>query len=140
VILVLILIIIKSVLSVFVVSPSIFSDEMLYAQQSLSILSGNLLLQDGLRSYQPFYSLLISPANLIANPHITYFLMKLINAILSSLIVLPAYLIVKEFLNKKRSLIIATIIAILCLHFIICTDLSNMKVIMTIFYVEFFLA
>src|SRR3989344_2877054 len=106
---------IKIILSIFVPSPSIFTDEYLYLKMAQSFSENFNFIIHGLPSdtYSPLYPIIISISFLFNDVSIAYIIIKIINSLLSSLIIIPAYLISKEFLDEKKSFFTATLIAIL---------------------------
>jgi len=107
----LIFVIIKSILSYFVPSPSAFSDEYIYAKMSREFFI-NLDFIDYKR-YPPLYPILLSISYLFNDMNLVYMTMKFINAVLSSLIIFPAWLISKEFMNKKNALEMAILVSLI---------------------------
>ncbi len=111
----LILIVIKVLFSLLVSTPTIYSDEFIYIKNAQSFFQNMEISLNGLKTaiYPPLYSILLSLSFIFQNVNIAYILMKIINTILSTLIIIPTYLLTKEFLDKKKSLIVAGIIGIL---------------------------
>lgn len=104
----------KIILSAFVPAPSMFSDEYVYAKQAQNFIENGNLLVHGLKPAYPFmYSVMISPAYLFSkNMEIIYFFMKVINALISSLIIIPIWLLAKEFLDSKKAVYAALLSAV----------------------------
>ena len=67
--------------------------------------------------FYPLYPISISIAQIFKNNNLVYFGIKVINSILSSLIIFPAYFLSKEFLIEKKSLLAATFISFLPANF-----------------------
>lgn len=110
----LLIVIIKVLLSAFIPSISAFGDEYAYAKTAWSLfhqgqfnLYGNLV-----GKYPPLYSLVLSLAYVFDDMNYVYFSMKLINCILSSLIIFPAWLLAKQFLNNRNALLAAALVSI----------------------------
>jgi len=112
---ILILIVLKVILSVFVFAPTNFGDGYIYSKMARSFfLEQNFEIHGiDVNPYPPLYPISISLAYIFSDMQMVFFFIKLINAILSSLIVIPAFLIAKEFLNDKKSMITAGIIGLL---------------------------
>jgi len=110
----LIIIIIKVLISLTVTSPSAFSDEYVLTKMARSIFYDQNLNVGGIPSnvHPPLYPLAISLSYLLGKMTIVYGFMKGINAVLSTLIIIPLFLILREFLSEKKSLIASTVIAI----------------------------
>jgi len=100
---------IKILLTLLVPSPSMWSDEFFYARSARGIFMDHSFSYDGIftNNIPPLYSILISPAYLFNDMNYVYFIIKFINAILSSLIIFPSFLLVREFFKEKESFIIA---------------------------------
>ena len=67
--------------------------------------------------FSPLYPILISISYIFKDSIYIYFMIKIINVLLSSLIIIPAYLLAKEFLSEKNSKILTFIIALLPMGF-----------------------
>lgn len=109
------LIIIKSLLVSLVLAPSMFSDEYEYAKMAQSFWHEHdfkVHNNPGIM-YPPLYSIIISPTYFFEDMRIVFLLIKIINAIISSLTIIPAYLLAKEFMNKKRAQLTTMIVGIL---------------------------
>jgi hypothetical protein len=113
------LIIIKAILTIFINTPSTFADGYIYAKTAQGIYeTGTISLNgDTIFGYPPLYPLVLSITYLFKDMQITYLFMKLINVILSSLIIFPIWLLSKEFLNKKKAFLCTTIISIMPFSF-----------------------
>jgi len=106
----------KIILSFQIPTPFIFFDETVYSKMAQSFIeSGKFFVLDKPSSqYPPLYPIILSTAYLLSKDIvITYPAMKIINSFLSSLIVFPVWLIAKEFLSAKKSVITATLSALL---------------------------
>ena len=137
--LVFVLVLVKSFLSFFVVSPTIFNDEMLYMRMAANIVHGDFFLPHALHVYPPLYSLLISPAMLISDISFSYLLVKIINAFLSSLVVIPSYLIARWYLEERESFLVAALIGVLPFNFsfspyVMSENLSYTVVLFTFYF------
>ena len=109
------LVITKSLLSSLVPAPSMFSDEYEYAKMAQSFWqNGNLKVHEtpGI-NFPPIYPIIISPAYAFQDMRITYLLIKIINAVISSLVVFPAYLLAKELMNKRLAIMSAILAGII---------------------------
>tara|TARA_Y100000310_G_C20683051_1_gene817192 strand:- start:1690 stop:3303 length:1614 start_codon:yes stop_codon:yes gene_type:complete len=100
------LIVTKLILSTFIQVPLGYSDSLAYMQSAGDFFNDQSLIDQAENKFPFLYPIIISPAYFFNDIH---FGIILINAILSSAILFPAYLLSKEFLNKKKSLTIATI-------------------------------
>ncbi len=100
------IILIKALLSLSAVTLSIYSDEYLYLKLSESVAQGSYAVH-GVPSqdYPPLYPLVIAFANIANDTHIRYFLIKLINAIISTVIIIPAFLLLRKFVNEKQAIV-----------------------------------
>lgn len=110
----LIITLLKIVISSFILAPSMFNDEYIYAKKAQSFIQeGNFQVNGRDYPYSFFYPVIISVAYLAKDMEIIFFIIKLINALLSSLIIIPAWLLAREFLDERKSFI--STILILCL-------------------------
>ena len=110
-----VLILIKSFLSYLVPSPSIFGDEYAHSKMARSFFYEKEFSIHGFPSDKdpPFYPMFLSLAYVFKDMNLVYIFMKVINAMLSSLIIFPAYFLAKEFLIKKNALLAAILISVL---------------------------
>jgi len=115
----LVVVLLKILLSSLIPSPSAYSDEYIYIKLARSFFFDfNFTIHNVMVDiYPPLYPMLLSISYISKDMTIVYFLMKVINALISSLIIVPAYLLSKEFLNEKKSLIIALLISIIPSNF-----------------------
>jgi len=106
---------IRIAISLFFQSPWIFADETVYAETARNILHGEFysrLLY--CQTYPPGYSLFLSFAYLITDSTlVAYHVMLIINAVLASSVIFPAYAILKKFCPGTISLPGAFFVAIL---------------------------
>ena len=115
----LVIVLFKILLSSFILAPSAFSDEYIYMKMARSFFFDfnfnvhNLVVD----IYPPLYSMLLSITYIFNDMNIAYFFMKVINALISSLVIIPAFLLSREFLNEKKSLIIALLVSIIPSNF-----------------------
>ena len=107
----LIFVIIKSILSYFVPSPSAFSDEYIYAKMAREFFLNFDFID--YKRYPPVYPILLSMSYLFNDMSIVYFIMKFINSLVSSLIIFPAWFISKEFMNEKNALKMAILVSLI---------------------------
>jgi 4-amino-4-deoxy-L-arabinose transferase-like glycosyltransferase len=114
----LILIILKIILSLFIQFPLGFSDSLTYQESAKAFWDTLSITKIAESKYPLLYPLIISPAFAFNDMNIVLFTIKIINSILSSLIIFPVYLLSKEFLNKKKSFLLATISAFIPPFFI----------------------
>ncbi len=114
------LIIIKSILVLLVSTPTTYTDEFIYIKIAQNFFQEQNFAIHNIptSNYLPLYPIILSLAFLTENVPQAYLLMKIINAILSTLIIIPAYLISKEFLDTKKSTIAATIIGLMPMNFV----------------------
>jgi len=126
---------IKIVLSYFINIPSILSDEYLYFKAAESIFSNLSYSIHGIpfSSYPPLYSLLISLSFIFSDLHTAYFVSQLFNAIFSSLILIPSYLISREFMDSKKSLLISVVVGLLPMNFIFSSFIMSENIFYTLF-------
>ena len=106
---------IKIILTFFVTSPTIFADEYFYSKMAQSYFNFRefSIHSELTKAYPPLYSVLISPAYIFKNMMTIYSVIKIINAVISSLIIFPAYFFAKEFLSSKKALLSSILISVL---------------------------
>ncbi len=102
-------VIIKIFLSFFVKSPYIYLDELIYSKMAESFFETGKFLYRGMptNQYPPLYPIVLSTAFIFKDMAATYAVMKIINAFLSSLIIIPVWLLSRNFLNEKESITLA---------------------------------
>ena len=109
-----ILAVIKIVFSAFILAPSMFNDEYLYAKKAQSFLSnGNFLVHGQEFPYSFVYPIIISIAYIAKDMGLVFFLMKLMNVLLSGLIIVPAWLLAREFLDEKKAFMTSLLVSCL---------------------------
>ena len=115
----LIIVLLKILLSSLIPSPSIFSDDYVYMKLARSFFFDfNFTIhQAAVDIYPPLYPMLLSISYLFKDMTIIYPLMKIINALVSSLIIIPAFLLSKEFFTEKKALVIALLISFIPSNF-----------------------
>ena len=105
----------KIILSTLVPTPTIFTDEYIYMKMSQSF-SQNFnfdVHSMPTLNYHPLYPIILSIAFIFDNAIISYFLMKILNAIVSSLIIIPSYLLAREFVSRKKAFLCSIIISLM---------------------------
>ena len=115
----LIIVLLKILLSSLIPSPSIFSDDYVYMKLARSFFFDfNFTIhQAAVDIYPPLYPMLLSISYLFKDMTIIYPIMKIINALVSSLIIIPAFLLSKEFFTEKKALVIALLISFIPSNF-----------------------
>ncbi len=104
-------IIIRFILCLSFEGPFLFFDEYYYKENALYLTNLKYFTQH----YPPLYSIFLMPAFLF-NDFYTSF--KAINVIISSVIVFPVWLLSREFIDKKYSLILSILSLLLPFHFV----------------------
>lgn len=96
-------------------SPFIFSDETAHAKMAQSLFESRTFSLWGEFAGYPFplYSTALAVAYAFGDITTAYPLMKIINAFLSSLIIIPVFLIAREFLSGGKPLFVAFLSALL---------------------------
>ncbi len=128
-------VLVKAILSYFIPSSRALADDYNYLKMSESFFYHFSLTVHGSFSGQfyPLYPILISIAHIFQDNNLVYLFIKIINSILSSLIIFPAYYLSKEFLSKKKALFSAVLISLLPSNF----ALNSYIMAENIFYVLF---
>jgi len=131
----LILVGLKILLNHIIPAPSAYSDDYVYMKLARSFFFDfNLTIHNvEVSIYPPLYPIILSISYLFKDAQLVYFFMKVINSILSSLIIIPTFLLAREFLNEKKSLIIAIIIAILPSNFAYSSYIMSENLFYTLF-------
>lgn len=115
------LVTIKIILSLsnLIPTPFIYHDELRYAKIAESFIKYGEFTFQGVSDnfYPPLYSIVISLAYIFNDPFISYKIIKLINAFISSLIVFPVWFLCKEFFNNKESLYVVLLISLIPFNF-----------------------
>ncbi len=114
-ILAIVIILVKTALFSFIPTLSAYSDEYVYAKTAQSLYTDQTLTLHGqaTAAYPPLYSLALAPAYFFTNMHVTYWVMQLINAILSTLIIFIAFQLARKHMSEHYALITAGIIGII---------------------------
>ncbi|MEK6907479.1 MAG: glycosyltransferase family 39 protein [Nanoarchaeota archaeon] len=110
-----ILILAKILLVTLIPMSTAFSDDYQYLKMGRSFFFDHKFNVHGIDNIQfsPLYPILISISYIFKDSIYVYFAIKIVNLLLSSLIIIPAYLLAKEFLSEKNSRILTFIIALL---------------------------
>ncbi|MDD5331698.1 MAG: glycosyltransferase family 39 protein [Candidatus Nanoarchaeia archaeon] len=111
----LIAIILKFALSFLVNNPIAFSDDYTYIKLARNIFYFNTFSVNSQNPlyYPPLYPLILSFTYLVKDMNLIFVLMKLINSIISSLIIFPIFLLAREFLDERETIILTIITALL---------------------------
>jgi len=118
IILYVVLIILKVSLAYFILAPSAFSDDYGFAKAARSVLyHGTLTVHGDVVNKAPLYPISLSLSYSFKDMNIVFFLMKFINAVISSLIILPVLLLSREFFDEKKSMLITILVAVLPANF-----------------------
>ncbi len=109
------LIIVKSLLVSLVPAPSMFSDEYEYAKMAQSFwYEHNVNVHDvQSNAYPPLYAIVISISYALNDMRIVYLAMKILNVILTSLAIFPAYLLARKLMDEKTAFASALIVGLL---------------------------
>ena len=113
------IILVKIILSYFIPSSRALADDYQYLKMSESFFYHFSLVVHNTFSGQlyPLYPILISISHIFKDNNLVYLAIKIINSILSSLIIFPAYYLSKEFLSDKKSFFTAIFISLLPANF-----------------------
>jgi len=113
------LVLAKSLFAVLAPAPAFFSDEYIYFKMAQNLAwHGNFAVNSPYMQYASIlYSAAISPAFLFGGTSSAYLVAKIINCVISSLIIFPAYFLASEFLKKRGALFAAVLVSILPMSF-----------------------
>ncbi|MBI2671804.1 glycosyltransferase family 39 protein [Candidatus Woesearchaeota archaeon] len=128
-----IIVLIKIILAYFIKSPTGFWDEYINLKMARGFYNLNPEINF---EYPPLYSIMLSIAYIFKNMKFVYFLSKVLNALMSTLVIIPAYLLSKEFLKEKYHLYIPILIVLLPSNF----SFSNYILAENLFYPLFFIS
>lgn len=99
-------VVIKIMLSFSTPTLSIYNDEYLYLKLAQSIAEGSYNIHGTpSNEYPPLYSLVIAPAQLITRTSWAFIITKIINTLVSTAVIFPAFFLLKKFLTERQSLI-----------------------------------
>ena len=106
---------IKLLLSYFIPSISAFSDEYYYAKMARGFFFNQEFNIHGIKAmvYPPLYPIVLSISYIFNDMQIVYFFMKGINALISTTVIIPIYLLGKEFMTTKKSILLALLVAVI---------------------------
>ena len=110
---------VKLLLISFIASPSIFSDEYLYAKLAQSIQEEGSLKIHGekINAYPPLYPIMLSLAMFFGSMTTVFFVMKLLNVLISTAIIFPTFFLAKEVMDKKQAGWVAATVAVIPMSF-----------------------
>lgn len=94
-----------------VYGPMHFNDEVRYWEIALNLYKGSFSFAEN-TDYPPFYSISLLPAFYFFSPFARYAAARWLNAIYVTSAIIPAYLILRKFLNRRVSLL--AVIVLLC--------------------------
>ena len=105
----------KAIISYFIPSSRTLADDYNYLKMSESFFYDFSFKVHGFFTgqFHPLYPFMISIGQIFKDNNLVYLSIKIINSILSSLIIFPAYYLSKEFLSEKKSLFISILISLL---------------------------
>lgn len=108
----------KCILAYFISYP-FTPDTYDYIKMAQSFFESNTFMMNGLPSdvFPPLYPMIISVAYIFEDYNDIYFTMQIINAFVTSIVIVPTFLISQKFMDNKNSLIISSIISFLPLNF-----------------------
>lgn len=105
---------IKIAFSWLILTPVAPSDEYRYLKMAESFWHGRGFQVYGMPSHNvpPLYPIIISPAYIFSDMMYVAGAINIINALVSSLIIFPAFLISREFLDERKSIVIVVLVSI----------------------------
>tara|TARA_Y100000310_G_scaffold339103_1_gene430751 strand:+ start:11590 stop:13305 length:1716 start_codon:yes stop_codon:yes gene_type:complete len=110
-----ILVVVKLFLVLLIQTPTIFADEYVYAKNAQSFWNEGVFETHGDPdiSYPPLYPVLLSITYLFQDMTLVYFFMKFLNVLLTTLVIIPTYLLAKDFVKEKQAYLIALLVSIM---------------------------
>tara|TARA_Y100000310_G_scaffold343159_1_gene449516 strand:- start:30670 stop:32385 length:1716 start_codon:yes stop_codon:yes gene_type:complete len=135
-----IIFIIKSILVSVIPAPSAFADGYIYAKTARSFFYDQALIvhNEIPTQYPPLYSIILSPSYIFNDINNVYLFMKLINVLLSSLIIFPAFFLAKEFISEKKSFSFALLISVLPSNFAFSSYLMSENLFYPLFLISIY--
>ncbi|MBI4159045.1 glycosyltransferase family 39 protein [Candidatus Woesearchaeota archaeon] len=135
------IIFLKILLVSIIPAPSAFSDSYIYSKMAQSFFNSGEFSIHGVATslFPPLYPIFLSISYVFKDMEKVFFLMKIINVILSTLIFIPAYLLAKEFFEKKKSAIIALLVSIIPSSFAFSGYLMAENLLYPLFLTSFYL-
>ncbi|MAG77813.1 hypothetical protein CL616_00445, partial [archaeon] len=111
----LILVGVKIFLTSLISVPSIYGDEYLYVKMARSFFENFTFELHGVPAskYPPLFAILISPFYFLGNMFYVYFGIKVFACFLSACVIFPAYLLLKDFISKKKAFFISVMVGLL---------------------------
>src|SRR3989344_3550833 len=111
--------IVKILSSYFIPASRTLADDYNYLKMSESFFYHFSLNVHGFFSgqFHPLYPIIISVAQIFKDNDSIYLGIKIINSILSSLIIFPTYLLSREFLSYKKSLFVSLLVSLIPANF-----------------------
>jgi len=108
-------VLIKIFLTQLFIDPSQIGDRYVYSKMAQSFIQGEGFSVNGIptQKYPPLYPIVISPAYFFNDIIIVTRTILIINSFVSSLIIFPAYLISRNFIDIKKSIFVSIVISIL---------------------------
>lgn len=130
----------KILLVSIIPAPSAFSDSYIYSKMAESFFNlGEFSIHGVFTSlFPPLYPIFLSISYVFKDMEKIFLLMKIINVIISTLIAIPAYLLAKEFFDKKKSVIFALLISILPCSFALSGYLMAENLLYPLFLTAFY--
>jgi hypothetical protein len=105
VVLFVLMVVVKSYFALKFVNPTILPDEAVYHSIAKNILSGKFTSDIQFTpTYPPVYPLFLAVSNIFTDSDTAYHIMQIINCIISSLIIFPAFFILKKFIDDEEAL------------------------------------
>jgi len=100
--------------------PVALADDFIYMKMARSFFynQGFSIADVPTHKYPPLYSILLSPAYIFSGTGAIYSAMMFINALLYSTLIFPMYLLSKEFLDKRKSIMLSIIGTIVPVYFL----------------------
>ena len=108
-----VLFVVKVIISFLIPMPNAFSDDYAYLQMAKNFHDFGILEVNNASPFPPLYSILISPLYLLNDTELIYLLIKILNALISSAIIFPIFLIAKDFLNDKEAIKTSILISLI---------------------------
>ncbi len=132
---------VKILLVSLVLAPSAFSDAYIYNKMAESFFKSGEFSIHGVSTslFPPLYPIVLSISHFFNDMTNVYWLMKVINAIISTLVFIPAYLLSREFFNEKRSFVIALLVSLIPSNFAFSGYIMAENLLYPLFLTAFYL-
>jgi len=110
---------IKALFTLFTSAPTAFSDNYVFLKSAWSFFhTGSFIIYGSFFPTSIIYPFVISWSFIFNDMNVVFLVIRAINAFISTLVVIPIYFLAREFLNRKKSLTITVLSALITPFFL----------------------